>query len=677
MNTVKNVVLTILVFLFPLFFLPITQEFFLTNKLYLMIVGALLLVVFSALELLTSKRPSWKSSPFDVSVLLVLVAFAVSVIISSPNKIEALLNINFGFAGIAALSLLFFYLARTNHEYNTSYYLRVFSVSSLIVGLITIVFFFQPFKNATLPSPLQFLQSPLFSPLGGRFEALAIFLGFGFVANLAQLISKNTKKAFALVSALVLAVALGLVIYSIFKSPLDAQQRLNFALPPYRISWYSAVEVLKNPQTALFGVGADNFSSLFTRAKDFLFNQSELWQISSFNISRSTALHILSTLGLLGLAAFGILTAALVRFVLRLPKENRFKKLLVLETAYMLLVVLLFPPSLIVFFLFFFLLALAAKEWFAKEPPQTHDGLTLSRIAPLYLIVAVILLAFVGFSSYFLGRAYASEYLFKQAQDAFIRRNARDLYQNQQKAIQMNPYVENYRINFAQTNLLIANSTVFQARQKQAKTQEGQEPEQLTLTEQERQTVTQAIQAAISEAKAAVVLNPQKGLNWENLAQIYRNILNVAQDANVWTISSYQRAILLDPRNPIYRLNLGGVFYALQNYKDAITAFEDAASLKPDWANAHYNLAWANYQSEDFQTAAQSMQTVIKLLENQGLKNSADYKKAQQELEEFKKQIPKESSGATEEGELKLPPQPEPEISPKLELPKDSSPEAE
>ena len=46
------------------------------------------------------------------------------------------------------------------------------------------------------------------------------------------------------------------------------------------------------------------------------------------------------------------------------------------------------------------------------------------------------------------------------------------------------------------------------------------------ITEQDRQTITQAIQASISEGKTVVSLNPQKADGWQGLAVIYLNIIN-------------------------------------------------------------------------------------------------------------------------------------------------------
>ena len=191
--------------------------------------------------------------------------------------------------------------------------------------------------------------------------------------------------------------------------------------------------------------------------------------------------------------------------------------------------------------------------------------------------------------------------------------------------------------------------------------------------------VTQAIQAAIAEAKAVVTLNPQKAGNWENLASIYRNVITVAQGADSWTVSAYERAIVADPQNPLYRLQLGGLYYMLGNYDEASKLFEQSVGVKPDWANSHYNLAWAAFQKQNYQRAASEMQTVLTLVDPKA--NKKDYEQAQKDLEEFKKKLPKEeekpATGEAGEQQLTLPTPPEQEISPKIELPETASPEAQ
>jgi tetratricopeptide (TPR) repeat protein len=289
--------------------------------------------------------------------------------------------------------------------------------------------------------------------------------------------------------------------------------------------------------------------------------------------------------------------------------------------------------------------------------------------------LGIVLFSFIfltGFG-YLLGRSYLAEIYFKKALDGIVKNDAKQGYENMRKAIILNPYIERFRLNFSQLNLLLANNIAAKANQQP----QGKNQKPYQLTEQDRQNISQAIQAAIAEGKAAVTLNPQKALNWENLAQIYRNIINTAQGADVWTISAYQRAIVSDPQNPIYRLNLGGVYYSLGNYEEAAKIFEQAVILKPDWPNAYYNLAWANFQKQKYQEAVSAMENVIRLLDPK--KDKADYDKVKKELEEFKKKLPQEEKQATEEGKtqpkLTLP-SPIPTTTPQIQLPEEASPEA-
>ena|SRR3989344_3055215 len=245
-----------------------------------------------------------------------------------------------------------------------------------------------------------------------------------------------------------------------------------------------------------------------------------------------------------------------------------------------------------------------------------------------FLLIILLLVSF-----YLMARAYLAEFYFKKS---LLAKNVKDIYDNQRLAIVTNPFIERFRISFSQTNLLIANNIAAKTQTSEVEEErsDGKTSEVNKLSPQDRQTISKAIQAAIEEAKAAVSLNEKKAANWENLGSVYRNLLNTADGADAWAISSYQRAIVLDPQNPKYRLDLGGVYYALKNYDEASRYFEQAITLKPDWPNAHYNLAWTYYQKGSYAKAISSMQTVISLLSRQ--KNSTELIKAQKDLEEFK-----------------------------------------
>jgi tetratricopeptide (TPR) repeat protein len=322
--------------------------------------------------------------------------------------------------------------------------------------------------------------------------------------------------------------------------------------------------------------------------------------------------------------------------------------------------------------LIFFIFVANINQEKAKQ--ATLYQLNLAPFPPLVYGLALLWLAITGISSYLLGKAYLAEYYFKKSLDGVIQNNGKTVYDNNRLAIINNPYIERFRLQFSQVNLTIANNILQNSLEKQNKQKDNQSNQ---LSENDRQNLYQAIQAAINEGKAAVALNPQKAQNWENLAVIYRNLINISQQADLWAISSYQRAIVLDPQNPVYRLNLGGIYYSLNNFDEAIKLFEQTIALKPDWANAHYNLAWADYQKGNYQRAVSGMENVIALLNPK--KDKADYEKAKKELEEFKKKLPSEkeqtASPEAKPAQLNLP-SPIPSITPPIALPKEASPEA-
>lgn len=665
LSTVKSLVAYALLFLFPLFFLPFTQEYFITAKIYLLFFGGLLLLLISTLEFLVTKKMVWRKGQFDNTMILFFVTAVLSTIIASPNKVQAALQPVFGVMPLFAFVVLYFYLSRKTNETLKN---GIVFVSGILVSVVSVFYFFNPLKNASLPDALAYLKSPYFTPMGSQLDAV-YFLGFVAAMALAAIFAKNAKsknQAVPLVALVTSLAAVALTLFSFFKA------KNGLVLPPFNLSWYGAVETLKQPVTALFGVGIDNYSAMFTHVKDMSYNSSALWQIPSFNVARSTVLHVLTEMGAFGVAAFVLLLLQITKKALELKSNGNFWSMLPL--LYVIVMVLLFPPSITMVFLV--LLAAIGVGVHEKHVVDSHAAVfDTGKILPLYATMLVLAFLFIGASGYFVGRTYAAELYFNKSLEAYAGNNAKSVYENMRQAIILNPYIERFHGNFAQVNLMIANNIASKLTQQP---KEGQKAPQ--LTDEEKQTVSQALQAAIEEAKATVTLNPQKAANWDTLASIYRNIINVAQGADTWTVSAYQRAIVLDPQNPMYRVNLGGVMFALKNYDQALSLFEQAVSIKPDWANAHYNLAWAAYQKEDYKTAATAMQNAVSLLDPKN--DPQDYQRATAELVEFKKKLPAEDAASAsakqkEPSQLSMPTPPvQKPLQEQIKLPKTASPEA-
>ncbi|MGH9857204.1 MAG: hypothetical protein ACRD4B_05095, partial [Acidobacteriota bacterium] len=252
------------------------------------------------------------------------------------------------------------------------------------------------------------------------------------------------------------------------------------------------------------------------------------------------------------------------------------------------------------------------------------------------ILIFVVFLAGVIPFMYKTFNVVAADFYHRQAL-AQASTNGTATYENLQRAETLNPYIDLYRVDMAQTNFALANAIASRAIQ-----QAGDEASPAAaLTDQDRQTIQTLLSQSINEGRAAVALNPRSSRNWEVLASIYRNITGVANNALTFSLDSYGRAIQRDPLNPALRVNVGGIYYSLKNYDLAIRFFSDAANLKPDYANAYYNLSIALRDKGDLQNAYLVAQQAVKILSSN--KDSQDYKIATQLLDELKGKVAEEN----------------------------------
>ena len=76
----------------PLFFLPVTQDFYNTNKWILLVLAALTTVVLFIFHAVRSKKIEYTPSSVTLGLGSITLASLLSVFIVSPNKVEALVD---------------------------------------------------------------------------------------------------------------------------------------------------------------------------------------------------------------------------------------------------------------------------------------------------------------------------------------------------------------------------------------------------------------------------------------------------------------------------------------------------------------------------------------------------------------------------------------------------------
>ncbi len=603
-------------FLFPLVVSTLTTDAFSLPKQIVITFAALAVLLILGLRTLSDKIVRIRRTPFDVPVLLfLLIVFLSSVF--AVNKTESLTS----FATFFFPVLFFFLLINTAKTKKQS----LFLISALIKGAVLLSLFFLLNFNKIYILPFDFTHSQLFTPLGSLLDqAIYLVVSFSLLLYIAYYFRKVEKIKFnsekpllrtvmilVFIYIVVITAALGETLYALIRlqQPLILPFQTGFQIGFAAISQDTSRAIL----SFLFGSGFGTFATDFSRFKQAVFNQNQvLWSLTFFK-SSSFILELLATTGVLGLLSF-------LYLVLKIVKE----KPLFIPLVLFIVLALILPFSFTTIALFFFLLGVfvsfkgvSDKDYFdielalvtlkngliavaAGDAREVRHG--LSRILPF--VVFVLILVIAGFLGYFSSRYIIANATFQQSLVDASKNNGSQAYAKQSQALSLVNYNDAYHRVFSQTNLALANSL------------SNSIPKGSSPSAQTTQTITTLIQQSINSARLATSLSPLSAINWQNLSAVYRGLIGFGQNADSFAILSSQQAIALDSTNPQEYLNLGGLYFQLKLWDKAIEQFTIAANLKPDFANAYYNLAHTMQQKGDLKSALSMLEQVKILVKN-------------------------------------------------------------
>ncbi|MBI2020467.1 O-antigen ligase family protein [Candidatus Daviesbacteria bacterium] len=405
---------------------------------------------------------------------------------------------------------------------------------------------------------------------------------------------------------------------------------------PFIHSWKISVSSFRD--SPFWGSGPATYLFDFTLYKPIEYNNTNLWNVR-FDSAFNEYLQTLATLGGIGLLGLLSLTALFISTAWAVLSKNNHQPLelgLGIAGITFFILLALIDASLVIWVVGLIILAsfmVFRLEGAKASPNYARSGFkkTLLRITSLSSressetirvealpsILLVIILALLGVASFFGGKLVLADYHHRLALDAVAKNDGITAYNELIRAEQLNPLNDLYRTDIAQINFAIANAIALANAPTEA-SPAG------TLTDQHRQNIQVLLQQSITEARQAVTLSPKSAINWEILALLYRQISGVAENALIFSLDAYGRAIFQDPLNPLLRLNVGGTYYAIKNYDLAIRFFTDSINIKPDFANGFYNLAVALRDKGDLNGALAAAQKALELVDPQ----SSDYKVA-------------------------------------------------
>ncbi len=650
LHKVIEYVVSILVLVLPVFFIPVTAEAVGFNKVYLVMFAAVLVLLLFFINGFKGKGFKIQDPRAYVGLAAILIAGVLGVAFSI-NKNLSLFGYygNYSSSFVYLVALLILGFVSSNLKFSVPRLLNFFAIGVTI----STVFSFIPFFGFSIPflignavreftlsgSPAAFLglqvvaivvslymvSSDLYKSKWWRIVyAIIIALNLSYLVGTMQIVPLVLVTVFFLYFLLtrrfpvkknldVVLPVLGIVIFfSIFALVPQTKELLGISdyNSPTRLSvqeswWISANTIRDFP---IAGTGMGTYSSNFSRYRPASLNYDTAWQ-ARFSNPYNDVFMWLSVSGLIGMLLYLFFWYRGLKDTVSLDGENSANYVLKLTMVASFAVIMLLGSNYILM-----VLVMVAYGTVIFRKNKSTGGLEFRNKYLSGLMVALSLILVVAFG-YLAYSKYAGQYIFRES----VRNtNLVDRYNQQKKALGFDPYESLYRRENVLTGLLIARQLA----------------QQQDLSEQDKTVVQQVIQEAVLDSRRLTeIINPLDVSNWEVRGLTYNSLVGLNQNAYPFALGAYTSAINLESTNPSLWLTRGQVYYSQGNYLSAAQDFARAVQLKNDYANAHYNLAYALRDLKDYVNAATQMEIVLRLIPQ----DSTDREKLSQELDEFKK----------------------------------------
>ena len=630
-RNIEKYILVAFVALFAIFVLPrFSTSYMIPKEIFGAVAISAVLILWSVGAVIKGES-SFSIGKFDLGVVLFALAYILSAVFKTPNKMEAFLFP--GTVTFVIISCLLYFLINQFGKKTKDLILITLFGSGILLAVS--IFFTELGLFAKIPQLPTFMKSSFFNPVGGGLPS-ALYLITLLPIGIALAVKEKdlVKRMFFGVASAFIVFALTALVIGLLPGKPQA-----LVSPGTQTSWEIVIETLK--QSPIWGSGPDNYVAAFNLFRPLTYNQTALW-LTRFSTASNYYFTLITEVGFAGLAAIAVLLISVYRVVVVNLRQKNWE-----ITSLALLVVLfaILPSAPVLIFLLMALLAVFSHS--EEKSVSLSAGKVPSAIIAAPILIGIVALGIFG------TKAVTAELAYQKSLVALTNNDAKNTYNLMTSAATLNPYVDRYHASLAQVDMALATSIA----------------NNKNLTDTDRTNITQLISQAINEGKATVTLNPGRSANWELLAQIYGSIMPFAQGADQFAIQTYTQAVALDPINPNLRVALGGIYYSLGRYDNAIDAFKLAVLAKSNLANAHYNLAIAYRDKKDYDNAISEMNTVLALVSP----GSSDYTLAKSTLDALQKN----KAATTTAAENLTTPQKQTEIiKPPLTLPQEATPPA-
>ena len=596
-----------LIFLTPIFFLPLTFSPVFANK--QIMVGVLLLVgvIYLLARFLSNGKLEFPKTPRLYAVKALFLVVLVSTLFSQARSVSFLSNSSDSLFWVAMYGLSFILgviILRDKKSVVTSAFAYLASM-----GLLTLFALLQ-FSGIKI-FPYDFAQADNFSMAGSAF-AVGFIVTAAFCALLSFLIIVNIENKklkiglwsllglFALLvlqmnfTSIWLTLALTFVVisvvvgYSYVRSNQVSFQPLlipffviiisllgvfiGFKVPsfislPLEVgpTFSTTLDITKNalsgPQV-IYGTGPGTFPYSYSQFRPESINNTQFWGVQ-FGQGYSSFLTNVSTLGLLGtLATLFVLFVFYKTLLVGIMSKVRGKTNNVVHgialgafaaSLFFGISTFVYKANSVMYMLLFISAAIGISalynmgvlKKFRFTLTNSPKVMLVSSVG-IILIISTALGAIYFVSQNYLAQLYAAQGVLKFRESGDIDGALVKL----DRAIKANK----------------DDDTILRVGSQALMVKAGKIANDQTLTTEVRSTnLTNAFQNAVSIARSATQINPKSTQNWLELARVYEQVVGIATGAEDLAVEAYQKARELDPFNPSLPLGQARVYVALSD----------------------------------------------------------------------------------------------------------------
>lgn len=349
-------------------------------------------------------------------------------------------------------------------------------------------------------------------------------------------------------------------------------------------------ESIDGVRTALLGSGPNTFSRQWGFYKPAEINETQYWNVD-FKSGIAFIPTVFVTVGIVGMIAWasilGLLVYECARRIRHLTNNDRPLLVLMFACLYLALFHVVYSPSITltaIMFAAFGVLASASGYRIWSAHVQTGSRTEKVRMAALFILIAVILLASIGSI-----RAVISDVLVNRSAVVFAKeRSSQKALSLIRKALVVNSSNDRAHRAAIELGLVQLQELVGSGR----------------VSDQAVASLQMTLQNTIQHGLAAVQSGNGDYQNWLALANMYQSLAGAGvPGAYDEAKEAYSQAAAENPNNPLPLAQLAQLEIAEGNIEDAIALLDKAVALKPDLAAALYLRAQARSAKDDFEGA--------------------------------------------------------------------------